>query len=125
MAILRRRFWSQRDHKYKTRVYLTILEWRNMTDKQKARYLKLLHSFNTVDKAYKLLTETFPEVQIYKRMPEATKCLLFADIQARSKGKEVQLKRREKLGIVPPLVESLFAIEIKRIRSLRRYGEQE
>lgn len=65
---------------------------------------------------YQLLIETFPEVKIYRRMPEATKLLLLADIRAIQKGETVKQKRREKQGIVPPLVESLFKLEIKMIR---------
>ena len=125
MAILRKRFWSPRKHKYKTRVHLTILEWRNMTDKQKTRHLRLQHAFDAAKKGYQLLIDTFPEVKIYRRMPEATKLLLLADIRAIQKGETVKQTRREKLGIVPPLVESLFKLEIKRIRNLNRYEENE
>ncbi len=72
-----------------------------------------MNDLDAAKKGYQLLIETFPAVKIYRRMPEATKLLLLADIRAIQKGKTVKQSRRENLGIVPPLVESLFKLEIK------------
>jgi len=125
MGVLRKRFWSPRDRKVKQIVCVTVFEWKQLTDKQKTRYLKFLHSLKNVEKAYRLLIETFPTVQIYRRMPDAAKFLILADIRSVTKGETVRMPRREKQGIVPPLVERLFRLEMKRLKNLQTLEKEE